>query len=158
MRCDASSAAKKCLCLDLQQVEAFLSRTFKLACGYSFSDVVRFTVRGGELILQVRASGGGQATTKLEKTKEQFVGFLVADRGAWRDGDEVSSVLFVHNRLHVRIDIDRKHSVGATHRAGISDVVLESAVSTIMDMEDSVAAVDAVLRPVVAFLFWFCLH
>ena len=52
-------------------------------------------------------------------------------------------VMFKHNGLHIEIHVDRSHPVGATDALGISDVVLESALTSIIDMEDSVAAVDA---------------
>jgi malate synthase len=54
-----------------------------------------------------------------------------------------SGLLFEHNGLHIELMLDRKHPVGATDVAGIADIVLEAALTTIVDLEDSVAAVDA---------------
>lgn len=66
----------------------------------------------------------------------QLVGF----RG---DPAAPNAVLLVHQRLHVEIAIDRDDPIGATDQAGVKDIVVEAALTTIMDLEDSVAAVDA---------------
>ena len=65
----------------------------------------------------------------------QFAGFV--------GEGEPSVVLLQHNNLHIEIQVDRNHDVGAAHAAGVKDVVFESALTVIQDCEDSVAAVDA---------------
>ena len=67
---------------------------------------------------------------------EQFVGYLGTT-------DNPISILLKNNRLHLEIQLDSSHQVGATDKAGVKDIVLEAALTTIMDCEDSVAAVDA---------------
>jgi len=108
----------------------FLDETLPIADA-RWSDVKRIAIESGELGFGL-ADGG---ETWLEDAS-LFAGFT----GAAARPDVV---LFRHNGLHIELVIDREHPIGRQHRAGVRDVVLESAVSTIMDCEDSVAAVDA---------------
>lgn len=83
---------------------------------------------------------GLAVTVKDEVLRLADPGQLVGHRGA---ADAPEAVLLVHHGLHVEIQVDREDSVGATDGAGVKDLLVEAAVSTIMDLEDSVAAVDA---------------
>ena len=95
-----------------------------------YQDVVSFQISNGDLEISL----SDQSKTSL-KNDSAFVGFK---------GDESNpeSILLKNNDLHVEIKIDRSDSVGSTDPAGIKDVFLESAVTTIQDLEDSVAAVN----------------
>ena len=75
----------------------------------------------------------GNSTGLVDES--QFVGFV--------NEDDPSAVLLKHNGLHLEIQIDREDAIGAVHPAGVKDVFMESAITTIQDCEDSVAAVDA---------------
>ncbi len=70
------------------------------------------------------------------KNKEQFIGYT-------GNKENLDTILLKNNHLHIEIKIDAKHPIGKSDKANICDIVCESAISTIMDLEDSVAAVDA---------------
>ena len=97
----------------------------------SYRDVARFLIEDGRLEVVL----GNDDVTGLADSA-QFVGYT---------GDPASptSILLVNHGLHIEIEIDRNSPIGSGDKAGIKDVVLESAITTIMDFEDSVAAVDA---------------
>ena len=107
-----------------------LDRTAPLKKG-SHVGSTGYRVEGGALVVTL-ADG---KTTTLAKAK-QFVGYQ-------GDAANPSSVLLLHNGLHLDIRIDRGTKIGASDAAGVADLVLESALSTILDLEDSVAVVDA---------------
>ena len=97
----------------------------------SHKDVTSYTVIDGMLKATL---ANGETTTLLQKDK--FVGY----QGT---AQEPTAVLLKNNDMHIEIQIDRNHPIGKDDVAGVKDVYLESAITTIMDCEDSVAAVDA---------------
>ncbi len=107
-----------------------LDQTVPLADG-SYADATGFAVEGGKLVVSRKAGG----KTGL-KDAAQFVGYQ-------GEASAPSVVLLKQNGLHIEIRIDRTHPIGRGDAAGISDVVLEAALTTIQDCEDSVATVDA---------------
>ncbi len=107
----------------------FLDAAAPLASG-SHADATGYRVEGGKLV--VTLAGG---STGL-KDAAQFIGF----RG---EAGAPAAVLLKHNGLHFEIQIDANGAIGKTDRAHVNDVLMEAAVSTIIDCEDSVAAVDA---------------
>src|SRR6478735_1661864 len=109
----------------------FLDEAVPLASG-SWADITGLTIVDGRLNL---ATGEGSSTGLA--SPEKFVGYT------GELGSPDWSVLFVNNGLHIEILVDPDSPVGSTDEAGVKDVVLESAITTIMDFEDSVAAVDA---------------
>ena len=90
-----------------------------------------YAIKGGDLVVTLKDG----ATSKLAD-KAQFIGFQGTAKAP-------SSVLLQHNGLHLDITINRATPIGKSDAAGVSDLVLEAALSTILDLEDSVAVVDA---------------
>ena len=97
----------------------------------SHIDVEGYTVERGQLM----ASFGGGKVARL-KSPGAFAGY----RGK---PDAPSAILFRHNALHLEVTIDAAHRIGKNDRAHVADMMMESAISTICDCEDSIAAVDA---------------
>ena len=97
----------------------------------SHADAVAYRVEGGTLRVEL---GDGSTVTLADPAG--FIGYT-------GDAETPKSVLLRHNGLHLEIIIDRAGNIGSTDRAGVQDILVESAVTTIMDLEDSVAAVDA---------------
>ena len=96
----------------------------------NWNEVSEIKIQNRELVLT-----DGKDKKNL-KSKNQFIGFT-------GQTDKPSSILLKNNNLHIEIVIDPNHTVGKYDKASISDIIVESAISTIIDNEDSVAAVDA---------------
>ena len=118
----------------IAQVEAFLDEAIGLERG-QFSEITQFSLKdvGGTNQLVATLKNGSEVGLA---DPSKFAGFNEKD-------GELSSVLLKNNELHIEIQIDHDHPVGKDHPAGVKDVLLESAITTIQDCEDSVAAVDA---------------
>jgi malate synthase len=115
----------------IAEVDRLLDRFFPLAGG-SHADVVAYRVPApGRLAVETPSGTTGLADPT------QFTGHRPAG-----EGDRADAVLLRRHGLHVELSVDPSTRVGGQHHAGVSDVVLESAVTTIVDLEDSVATVD----------------
>jgi len=108
----------------------FLDRSAPLA-GASHADVQAYTIHQGSL--QATLSDGRQVG--LEDTAQL--------RGYQGEPGQPTAILLQHHRLHFEIQIDAASTIGKADRAGVKDILLEAALTTIIDCEDSVAAVDA---------------
>lgn len=111
----------------------FLDEAAPLEKG-SHGDAAEYRLAGSadQRTLEIILQNG--ATTPLRRP-EQFAGYTA-------QGQDLQSVLLVNNNLHIEIQIDRNHPVGKDHPAGVKDLLMEAAVTTICDCEDSVAVVD----------------
>ena len=113
--------------------EEFLDKVIGLELG-SFSDVTQFRLQaGGKKQLAATLKDGG------------MVGLADAGKftGYQEKNGELTSILLSNNGSRIEIQIDRSHPIGKAHPAGVKDVVMEAAITTIEDCEDAVAAVDA---------------
>ncbi|MCK0196091.1 malate synthase G [Ancylobacter sp. 6x-1] len=112
------------------RARAFLDAIAPLTEG-SHADVVAYSITGDSLAVELK-----DGTITGLKDRAGFKGFTGGV-------DAPTTVLLVHNGLHVEIAIDRTNRIGARDEAGVADILVEAAVTTIIDAEDSVAAVDA---------------
>jgi malate synthase len=109
--------------------QAFLDNAVPLS-GATYGEVTAYRVDGTQLVASTAA---GDISLSDPATFAGYNG----------PADAPTAILLRHNGLHIEIQIDAGHPIGKTHPAGVKDVVLESAVTTIQDCEDSVSAVDA---------------
>ncbi|CUA92233.1 MULTISPECIES: malate synthase G [Comamonas] len=108
----------------------FLDQAVPLASG-SHKDSTGYAVEGGKLVVSLK---DGSKTSLKDEAK--FIGYQ-------GDAAAPKSVLLKNNGIHIDIIINKSTPIGSTDAAGVADVVVEAALSTILDLEDSVAAVDA---------------
>src|SRR5690606_36645931 len=113
----------------IAEADRLLDEFFPLAQG-RHADATAYRVENGRLVVATGAGETGLADPA------QFAGYRS------RSADGVEAVLLRHNNLHVELTIDPEHRVGRQHHADVADVVVEAAVTTIVDLEDSVATVD----------------
>ena len=116
----------------VERAAAFLDQAVPLASGHHHN-VLRYVIADGDQKTLVAELANGVATGLADP--ESFAGFQ-ADQ-------TLTAILFRHHGLHIQVLIDPMHPVGKVHPAGVKDIVLEAAITTIQDCEDSVAAVDA---------------
>ena len=109
--------------------KTFLDENLPLSNG-SYKDITAFQIKDGSLQITL-----GDQTQATLQDKSKFIGFVGSS-------ENPTGILLKNNLLHLEIQIDRNHPIGSTDAAGIKDVLVESAITTIQDCEDSVAAVD----------------
>ena len=114
----------------IEFAKKFLDETIPMQSG-TYDQVIQFQFIDSELSMKLE--DGKKVNLK---DIDQYVGYKDEGEGAY-------GLLFKNNNLHFEIQIDRSHPIGQEDKAGIKDILMESAVTTIQDCEDSVAAVDA---------------
>ncbi|MGH1487328.1 MAG: malate synthase G [Cellvibrionaceae bacterium] len=118
----------------IAKAAGFLDTAIPLSGGHSHSDVAEYQLsQSAPVKLTAKLINGEEATLA---TAEQFVAYV-------GEVDAPTTLLFKNNGLHIEVHINRDHPIGKNSPSGVKDVVIESAISTIQDCEDSVAAVDA---------------
>ncbi len=114
----------------IEYARAVLDQAAPLATG-SHRDATAYRVESGRLVVATK-----DGSTRGLADAAGFVGYQ-------GDAAAPSALLLRHHGLHLEVRIDRNHPIGRTDAAGVADLVLEAALSTILDLEDSIAAVDA---------------
>jgi len=117
----------------IEQAARFLDEACPLSQG-SHLDVVEYSIRENGNVSQLSMAMKDRSNATL-KDMSQFIGFNA--------GGNLESILLKNNGLHIDIQIDPTDPIGKSSSAGVKDIILESALTTIQDCEDSVAAVDA---------------
>ena len=114
----------------IEFVRYVLDKTIPLKKG-SHIDSCAYSIKDGELVVSLKDGSFSEL-----KAKQQLLGYS-------GNASNPSSLLFEHHGLHLDLIIDPSHAIGATDPAGVCDLMVEAALSTILDLEDSIAAVDA---------------
>lgn len=108
----------------------FLDEAIPLEQG-SHNQAIEYHINNSELVITL--ADGAKTTLTSDQAWLGYTGTV----------NNIASLMFIHNNLHIEIKFDKEHQIGKRDVAGISDILIESALTTIMDCEDSVAAVDA---------------
>jgi malate synthase len=119
----------------IAEADRLLDEFFPLASG-SHADATAYRVADGTLVVETAGGSTGLADPA------QFAGHRTGADGGGGSRGALEAILLRRNGLHVELTIDPDHQVGRQHHADVADVALESAVTTIVDFEDSVATVD----------------